>query len=88
MLLKIGADELGGMKSGPEKGGMVGLSTQQMSGLLARLEESDRLDTVELGAAVEKGDLQNEEIADQIATQLLNERASSSSGAAYYATLA
>jgi hypothetical protein len=26
MLLKIGAGELGGMKSGPEKGGMVGLS--------------------------------------------------------------
>lgn len=53
-----------------------------MSVLFVRLEESDRLDTVELGAAVEEGDLKNEEITDQITAQLLDERASSSSGAA------
>jgi hypothetical protein len=82
MLLKIGAGELGGMKSGSEKGGMDGLSPRQMSVLLVRLEESDRLDTIKLGAAVEEGDLKNEEITDQITAQLLDERASSSSGAA------
>jgi hypothetical protein len=88
MLLKIGAGELGGMKSGSERGGMVGLGTRQMSVSLVRLEESDRLDTVELGAAVEEGDLKNEEITDQITTQLLDEGAGSSSGAAYMQHLA
>jgi len=41
------------------------------------------LSPAELRAAVEDGDLKNEQISDQLATQLLNERAGGSSRAAW-----
>ena len=51
--------------------------------LLVRLEQSDRLDTAKLGAAVQHGDLEDEEVPDQVTPELLDESASSSSGTAY-----
>lgn len=50
---------------------------------LVRLEQSDRLDTAKLGAAVQHGDLEDEEVPDQVTPELLDEGASSSSRTAY-----
>jgi hypothetical protein len=47
---------------------------------LVCLKKGDRLDTAKLRAAIQDGDLEDEEVSDQFASQLLDERASSSSG--------
>lgn len=52
-----------------------------MSASLVCVKERDRLDTAKLGAAIQDADLENEEISDQLATQLLDESAGSSSRA-------
>ncbi len=44
------------------------------------IEEGDRWDTAKLRAAVQLGDLEDEQISDQVASQLLDEIAGSSSG--------
>lgn len=42
--------------------------------LLVRLQKSNRLHSAKLGTAVEEGNLKDEEIADQLTAQLLDER--------------
>ncbi len=44
------------------------------------IEESDRLDTAKLRAAVQLGDLEDEQISNQVASQLLDEIAGGGSG--------
>jgi hypothetical protein len=57
-----------------------------MSASLGCVKERDRLDTVKLGTAIQDADLENEEISDQLAAQLLDESAGSSSRATYQGT--
>jgi hypothetical protein len=65
------------------KGGSIDSGVVADVGLsLVCLEKSDRLHTAKLRAAIQDGDLKDEEVSDQIASQLLDERASSSSGTA------
>ena len=49
-------------------------------GLNSFVEESDGRDVAELGAAIQTGNLKDEKISDQLASQLLDEGAGSSSG--------
>lgn len=50
---------------------------------LVRLEQSNGRDAAKLGTAVQDGNLEDEEISDQVASQLLDQRSGSSSGATY-----
>ena len=50
------------------------------AGSLDGLEERDGPDAAKLGAAVQAGDLEDEEISDQVASQLLDESAGGSGG--------
>ena len=49
---------------------------QYRKSLIVGLEKSDGLSSVELIASLEEGDLEHEEVADEVTSELLHERAS------------
>lgn len=59
-----------------------GYERKRFSRLLRLLEQCDDRHVAELLAALEEGDLQNEQVADEVATELPDKFASSSSRSA------